>query len=522
MKYQLPRFWVHGIFGILLLFVQSEVARALPTESCPQQSQDFSSLKPKMAESKSRNICASVSPTKVSKYEKTDSCTEIYSIAEKSVLQYETQKKTGCTNLQQLVTKAQSCNPSGANQVECFNAAAQAYEFASGLERSQTGAIQQAVEAMRRAKTASESATSTYANHQSAMNTAISWSQRKFRDMAEEHGRVARQELLNATSILRNEPRSGITGEVNASDGGKRTILEYQKAVKDYIAVHQRANAFADDFLAESEKVKKILSQRISQFDQAAKDARASAANGSTAKDPNSSPEAGGSGISGISMPSMSPPAEEPNKDSSASPGIASKQEKSSRSPTNLANQDRNPQTGKNRAGATNNKRVNRESISFEKTKQVVAKGGASKNSPRFQSPSKGPSFGSGRSSFESKGTALLGMLKEQPDPSKFENTSVNAKTGEAVPESFGDDGSAETDGQVADNEDSQEELPDSTLENAEELSEGEGEEGRDLASQDENGSDASSEIDLSTSLFDRVNRKLFQAYRTGKVIYEE
>ena len=527
MKQKKPRIWGQGIFGIVLLFSGNQLAIALPTESCPQQVQDFSSVKAKMAESRTRNICAIVSPTKVSKYEKTDSCTEIFTIAERSINQYETQKKTGCSNLQQLVSQAQSCNPSGANQVECFNAAAQAYEFAANLERSQNGAIQQAVDAIRRVKSASETAMRTYSNHQAAMSTAISWSKGQARNgmNSEVHGAEAEKKMREATTVLRNELRSGISGEVNASDGGKQTIVEYHQAVKEYIRVHQRANAFADDFLSESEKVKKILTQRISQFDQAAKDARANATNGSTAKDPNASSDGVASGISGISMPTLNPPSEEPSNPSVAEPGVPSKPEKSSRGPTNLSNTDRTADSGKKQTAVNNKKKVNRESISFEKTKQVVAKGSPSKNSVRFQSQSKGPSIGSGRGSFESKGTALLGVLKEQPSNTDLENSVANAKTGEVLPESFVADGSAETDSQMAEAEDAQEELSDSSLENAtdtQELSEQESEEGRDLASQEENGSNTSPEVDLSTSLFDRVNRKLFQAYRTGKVIYEE
>lgn len=522
MKQHLPRKWALCIFGITFLSLQSGLVYALPTESCPQQSQDFSSLKPKVLESKSRNPCSSVVPTKVSKFEKSDSCTEIYSIVDRSISQYETQKKTGCTNLQQLVSQAQSCNPSGANQVACFEAAAQAYEFAAGLERSQSGAIQQAVEAMRKAKAASESALSTYSNHQSVMNTAISWSQRKFRDMAEEHGKAARAELQRATSIYRNEPRSGITGEVNASDGGKATILEYQKSVKENIQTHQRANAFADDFISESEKVKKVLSQRISQFDQAAKDARANASKGSTAQDPNSPQEPGGSSISGISMPSMNPPAETPSNESSPAPGIASRQEKSSTAPVKLSDSNRPSDDGKKQTGIVNNKRVNRESISFEKSKQLVANGGAkaSKSMNRFQAQTKGSVTSAGRGSFESKGTALLGILKDQAEESSSEG-------GVATKNSIGEEnqivdeaGSEESSANELASEESQ--PPNETGAEEDPLADATVETGREIASAESEAADESLEMDLSTSLFDRVNRKLFQAYRTGKVIYEK
>ncbi len=524
MKQHLPRKWALCIFGITFLSLQSGVVYALPTESCPQQSQDFSSLKPKVLESKTRNPCSSVVPTKVSKFEKSDSCTEIYSIVDRSISQHETQKKTGCTNLQQLVSQAQACSPSGANQVACFEAAAQAYEFAAGLDRSQSSAIQQAVEAIRKAKAASETALSTYSNHQSVMNTAISWSRGQARNgmNTEANGAEAEKKLRQATAILRNELRSGVSGEVNASDGGKATILEYQQAVKDYIRVHQRANAFAEEFISESEKVKKVLSQRISKFDQAAKDARANASKGSTAQDPNAPQEPGGSSISGISMPSMNPPAETPSNESSPAPGIASKQERSSTAPVKLSDSNRSGDGGKKQTGIVNNKRVNRESISFEKSKQLVANGGAkaSKSLNRFQAHTKGSVASAGRGSFESKGTALLGILKDQAQESSSEGEVATKNSIEEENQIVDEAGSDESSQNELDSEEAQA-LDEATAEE-DPLADATEESGRDIASDGSETLDESLEIDLSTSLFDRVNRKLFQAYRTGKVIYEK
>ncbi len=509
--------------ALLPLLLSGVEAFALPEASCQQTLQDFQKIKNELQQAKTKNICSVVLGASISKYEKTNSCAEVYLVADRTVASYEAQRKSGCSNLQQMVTNAKSCNPSGANQAKCFLAAAEAYEFASNFEKQMSGGIQQNLNKLGLVETAGQKALEKYQSDLKESASAISLEKRR-RSTAPDPASVE-MGIKNATAVKNHVLRSGVSGEVNASEGGKKTIVEYHDALRaegGHISAHSEALRFANDFRLEAEKLKKGMQQRISSFDQAAKDSRSRAQGSSTATDDQTPPPSQAAGGSGISLPSLPSSA---GGDSSAQSGGNSEypqdnskdSAESKRAANSTFDKTDKKETVKPKVDAKN---FNRESISYQKSSTVNIPSAAErveKKKSRFEFGGK-KIGGRSEENFQSKGSALIGALRENEAK---ENAEVAAKNFESheLAEGGGDldDKKAEQPAQPDDLPQAEEEA----IASAEGLGNTE-DDRRDLASLDDpSGVQEDFGFDLSTSLFDRVNRKLFQAYKTGRVIYD-
>lgn len=515
--------------ALVLLLLSGVEAHALPEASCNQTLQDFQKIKTELQQAKAKNPCSVVLNAKISKYEKSNSCAEVYLVADRTVAGYEAQRKSGCTNLQGLVTKAKSCNPNGASQATCFQAAAEAYEFASNFEKQMVGSVDQNLAKLGLVETAGQKALEKYQYDLKESKAAVLNAKNTRRDSSSDVASNAREaQIQSATTVNNHTLHSGITGDVNASDGGKKTIVEYIEALRaerGHIAAHSEALRFANDFRLEAEKLKKGMQQRISSFDQAAKDSRSRANNSGTATDDKKPPTAEASGGSGISMPSLPSSA---GADSPADSGTSSSYpEQPVENSTTEAKKTTNSTFDKTSSKQTvkpkvDSKNVNRESISYQKSSTVNISGGVNgkeKKSSRFEFSSK-KLGGKSSQNFESKGSALLGVLRDKAAEEKNEEKSRQQEDAHSIADAGGDleekkdPGTPQPDElPAADGEGDGEATADAEEAQSDEV--------RETASLDPSEVQEDLGFDLSTSLFDRVNRKLFHAYKTGRVIYD-